>query len=936
MKRIELLEKLDLSCFVAFDFETTGLDPYGDKIIEIAAIRFKDGVIADRFVHLLNPERNIPPLITEITGISDSMVRAAPTEEMIIDDLLDFIGDDPLVAHNIHFDEQFLSQLCKRLGRKEVNNLKYDTLQLSRSLLFEQPVFNLGALSEYYGLSSEGAHRAENDTENTGHIFLELIDEASKYPIDVISKVNAMLEGSEVPNQQLYIKLGNELTRKGDMKTGINQFNDRAVAKSNTLRCEGNHNIEDICAEDVFGANGMLAEAHPNFENRPSQEKYAKVIDEIINTDNNIGVIEAGTGLGKSMAYLFGAFRKSPNLDNEGPTIIACHTKHLQDQLFHKDLPLLAKALDVPLKAVLLKGRKNYLCKTRFNWILSDSKTLDGIDLEALIPILFWMYWTRTGDLSECSGFFNARRTWLKSMICSDSGFCNGDICNRYNGCYYGKLKRAIFQAHVIVINHSLLMTNIVQPGLIPEFNSVIIDEAHNLVKSAYDQFKLEWSEQQVSYLLQTVDPSFPRSARWNNIIQSINDLNPEVGAQRDLLIKAVSDSKLFLKDMMDGLSNDNQDKFSPHNSYQDQPILGNIQKAYAGVQNDLVNMKNGLEKILSILTILKKLVLEMDTSRTDYPILHTAMDRGIETMTGLMTSLVTLTEEQDPEWVYWMQGEYRFPTKGKEKLVISLYASMIDVSDTLNRAFFECIDNCVLTSATLKVNDSFNYFLLRVGLDSVGHVTTKEFLSPFLYNEQVRYYQYAGKRELSNDPEGIGDVVYNLHKLHNKRIMVLFTSIRTLTDTAKYLKSKPNGRDLPLFAQVRGASRPSIIKGMHQQPNGILFGTNSFWEGVDLPGDLLEILILVKLPFDVPSEPLVRSYSDHINKMGGNSFMDYSLPETAIRFRQGFGRLIRTSYDAGKFICLDNRIVLKRYGSILSGSVPVEMVPFSDIDSIE
>ena len=211
-------------------------------------------------------------MITEITGISDSMVRAAPTEEMIIDDLLDFIGDDPLVAHNIHFDEQFLSQLCKRLGRNEVNNLKYDTLQLSRSLLFEQPVFNLGALSEYYGLSSEGAHRAENDTENTGHIFLELIDEASKYPIDVISKVNAMLEGSEVPNQQLYIKLGNELTRKGDMKTGINQFNDRAVAKSNTLRCEGNNNIEDICAEDVFGANGMLAEAHPNFENRPPRK----------------------------------------------------------------------------------------------------------------------------------------------------------------------------------------------------------------------------------------------------------------------------------------------------------------------------------------------------------------------------------------------------------------------------------------------------------------------------------------------------------------------------------------------------------------------------------------------------------------------------------------------------------------------------------------
>ena len=922
--------------FIAFDFETTGLDHYEDRIIEIAAIRFEHGIITDRFVTLVNPERNIPALITEITGISDSMVRNAPTEETIIDDLLDFIALDPLVAHNIHFDEKFLLQLCKRLGRGEVNNTKYDTLQLSRSLLFEQPVFNLGALSEYYGLSSKGAHRAESDTENTGYIFLELIDEVSRYPLDVISKVNGMLKGSGVPNQQLYISLGNELTKMGDLKTGLNQFNNRRASSPNTLICEGRRNISEITAEDVFGVDGLLDDSHPNFEYRPNQEKYAKMVDDIINEDDNIGVVEAGTGLGKSMAYLFGAVRRSINFEQEGPTVIACHTKHLQDQLFHKDLPLLAKALDVPLKAVLLKGRKNYLCKTRFNWLVSDAKTLDDIDLEALIPILFWMHWTKTGDLSECSGFFNARRTWLKSIICSDSGFCTGEICNRYNGCYYGKLKRSIFQAHVIVINHSLLMTNIVQPGLLPEFSSVIIDEAHNLVKSAYDQFKLEWSEKQVSYLLQTVDPSFPRSARWNNILHSINDINSEVGDQREILKKTVDETKNFLKDLMDGLTDDNQNRFSPNNPYQDQPILGNISKAYSSVQNDLKNMKYGLEKTLSVLNRIKKLVLEMDTSRTDYPVLHAAMDRGIETMTGLSTALVTLTEDQDPEWVYWMQGEYRFPMKSKEKLLLSLFASMVDVSDTLNRAFFEKIGSCVLTSATLKVNNSFDYFLRRIGLDSIGNVRTKEYLSPFLYNEQVGYYQYAGTRELSNNPEGIGDIVHYLHKKFNKRIMVLFTSIKTLTETAKHLQAKPGGRELPLFAQVRGASRPSIIKGMHQQSNGILFGTNSFWEGVDLPGDLLEILVLVKLPFDVPSEPLIRSYSDLINKMGGNSFMDYSLPETAIRFRQGFGRLIRTSYDAGKFICLDNRIVIKRYGSILSGSLPVEMVPFSEVHSIQ
>ena len=935
MDRKELLQRLDLSCFIAFDFETTGLDHQNDRIIEVAAIKFIDGEITERYVELVNPEREIPLVITEITGISDAMVRSSPSEEIIIDDLLSFIGDHPLVAHNIHFDLRFLSQLCKRLGRPEVANAHYDTLQLSRSVLFEQPVFNLSALSEHYGLSSKGAHRAEKDTENTGLIFLKLIDEVSKYPLEVISRVNGMIKGSGIPNQKLYVDLGNELTKKGDMKSGLSGFNKKRESRPNTYSHNGGNDILSISSEQVFGVDGLLSESHPNFENRPNQERYAHLVDDMINDHQMKGVIEAGTGLGKSMAYLFGAIRRSVNFEEYGPTIIACHTKHLQDQLFHKDLPMLAEALDVPLDAVMLKGRKNYICITRFNWLISDARTLDPVDLEALIPIIFWMHWTNTGDMVECSGFFNSRRTWLRSVICSDSGYCTGEICSRHDGCYYGKLKRAIFQAQVIVVNHSLLMTDVSQKGLLPEYSSVIIDEAHNLIKSAYDQFKVEWDEQQVNYHLQTVDPSFPRSARWNNIIESINDVNSEIGEQRDLLKDAVIDAKSYLKSMMNALTEENEGRFNPNNAYQDQPILGNISKVHGPIQKEIQKMKRVLEQIQSKLNRIQKIVLEMDNKRTDYPILHSALDRGLDTVTGLMDGLITLTENQDPEWVYWMEGEYRYRSNENERPVISLHASMIDVSDTLRRTFFDKIDTCILTSATLKVQNAFDYFLRRVGLDDHGNVETKEFLSPFHYNEQVTYYQYGGSKEISNSPEGIGDVIYHLHKLFHKRIMVLFTSIKTLTDTSKYLRSKPDGRDLPLFAQVRGASRPSIIKGMHQTPNGILFGTNSFWEGVDLPGDLLEILVLVKLPFDVPSEPLVRSYSDYVNRMGGNSFIDYSLPETAIRFRQGFGRLIRTSYDAGKFVCLDNRIVLKRYGSILSQSLPVEMKTFSQVDSI-
>ena len=936
MNNKEILKKLNLSSFTAFDFETTGLDPYHDKIIEVAAIRFKDGEISDKFVSLINPELEISPLITDITGISNKMVRSAPTEEVIIDDFLDFLGDDPLIAHNIHFDERFLSQLCERLGREEGNNLKYDTLQLGRSLFFDLPVFNLSALSEYFGLSSDGAHRAENDTVNTGKIFINMIEELVSHPLEVISKVITLIKDSDIPNKQLYLDLGNTLAKSGDMKKGLIPSKYKHNYQGNTFTWKGPGNINDLKAEDVFGKEGLLKSVHPNFEYRSQQVNYAEMADSILNDKIGVGLAEAGTGLGKSLAYLFGAFKKSIFFEDEGPTVIACNTKHLQDQLFYKDLPLLAKSINAPIKAVMLKGRNNYICKTRFNWLTSDSDTLDLADIEALIPIIFWLEYTKTGDISECSGFFNNRRTWLKSMICSEPGFCTGEVCNRYHGCFYGNIKSALYTAQILVVNHSLLMTEIESPGFLPQFNSVIVDETHNLTKSTYDQFKINWSEQGALFSLQFIDPTFSRSIRWKNIIDKIGAINPEMLTLKEELKSSVKGAQSLLKEFMINLTDDKQNRFNAGKSYQDKPIIGDIDNTYNFVQDDIIALKGGLNNIFKILEQMRKSILEIDQNRSDYPVLHSVFERGLEMIGELVNNLVRLTEEQDDEWVYWFEGEYRNRNTSKEKLILSLHASLIDVSDILNEKLFNRFEHIFLTSATLKVNDKFDYFIDRFGLRDTQNIQTKEFSSPFLYDEQVTYYQYGAATEFSNDPKRISDLIYYLHNKFNRRIMTLFTSRKLLSDTVKYLRDKPGGRELPLFAQTRGASRPAIIKAMHENSNGILFGTNSFWEGVDLPGDLLEVLVLVKLPFDVPSEPLVKSYGEYINKIGGNSFMDFSLPECAIRFRQGFGRLIRTSYDSGMFICLDNRIVGKRYGEIIGNSIPSKMNVFSNVESIK
>ena len=935
MERKELLGSVNLSSYVAFDFETTGLSPATDRIIEIAAIRFVDGEISDRFVTLVNPDQNIPAMITKITGISNQMVASKPFEKEIVDDLMSFIGGDPLVAHNINFDKKFLDALCDRYDKEPNQNPMFDTLQLARCLAFGEAVFNLGSISEYFGLSSSGSHRAEKDTENCGEIFLYLIEELASYPLEVITKVLSLMKKTSLPNKNLFREMASLMSSRGVLDGGLANSKLEHNLKPNTFVSEGKNNIDNIEVSDMFGDDGIFKKKYKKFEFRFNQVKFAEYAEDTLCNDTGIGVVEAGTGLGKTIAYLFAAVRRISRSDGEGPTVVSCNTKHLQDQLFYKDLPQLVDCADISLNAVMIKGRNNYICKTRLDWLIAQSDTMDDSDIDALIPIIFWQHSTKTGDISECNGFYNSRRTWLQSLFSSEPGFCTGEVCNSHRGCYYGKLRQAVFKAHIIVINHSLLLIEAAGSNLLPDFNSIIIDEAHNLIKSAYDQYRIDFSQKNISFLLQSTDPSNPRNIRWNSILLKIGDAEPAIKKMRDDLKDVVTNAQVSLKEFMTAISNDNEHFFDIERSYQEKPILRNIEKKYASVNPELKGLKSDILKISQLLNTLKKAILEIDPTREKYRVLHKTLEREYEIISMLFDNIMLLTENQDSNWVYWLEGEFkRFGSKS-QKLEVSLHASVIDVGKKLNQILFQKIDHCLLTSATLKVNDSFEYFLLRNGLEMHSDVHKKDFISPFFYSDQVTYYQYGGGKDLSKDPQAMADMIYYLHNKFQKRMMVLFTSRKSLSDTADALKNKKGGRDLPLFAQTSGASRPGIIRGMHQYSNGILFGTNSFWEGVDLPGELLEILVLAKLPFDVPSDPLIKSYSEYVSRNGGNSFMEFSLPECAIRFRQGFGRLIRTTSDTGKFICFDNRIVSKRYGEIFYRFLPVEMNSFSEITTI-
>ena len=942
MKRSELLSALQLDKFIAFDFETTGLDVTGDRPIEVAAVLFKDGKPSNRFCTLINPQQPISNLIQEITGITNEMVSEAPKEKDVIDGLLDFIGELPIVAHNTPFDVAFLQAMAQRNDKELPSRKYYDTLTLSRAFLFFQPTHNLSAVSEFYDLSAEGAHRAEKDTENCGEVFMELINEVASYNLSLISNIISFLKPFDVFNKDLFINIANYLTKSGNIKKGITSSGLTKPSSKNIFFHESKKDLRNISSKDVFDESGLLSKTFESYELRSNQVEFSEYVENIMCNQGGIGVVEAGTGLGKSMAYLYGSIKYSHSHSNDSPVILSCYTKHLQDQLFKNDLPTLSKAIDAPIKAVLIKGRNNYLCKTRFNWLINSSeKMLNGDEAMNLLPVLVWLEHTLTGDLDECPGFTNGFTYRLIGLIHSEQGFCTSSMCAKHDGCFFGPLRKIAYQANLIVVNHALLISDAQSKseageslGFLPESNAIIIDEAHNLPKAAYHQLTATFDNRSINYVLDRIDPQHSHSIRWNSSLRNIASMHPKFEISRSALQGFVENARDKLKNFFDKMTSNALHQFDEKSKYSTKLIISNLNEHFTPLERELNDFKQALSSLKNHIRKLREDLLDIDETKEDFLELHQLFDRGDGSLSDMLILTELITSKQNTDNVYWYEGTFK-NISGKSQLFLTVNMAPIEPGYELANTIFHNVDHCVLTSATLRTKMSFDYFLNRVGLNEMDFdgLTTNVFESPFSYNDQVNYFQYSG--DDGQRPDIIAKTIIHCYNNFNKRMMVLFTSRAQLENTLKLLKQMNRAEELPIFAQKRQTSRMGLIRGMKQSTNGILLGTNAFWEGVDLPGDLLEVLMIIKMPFDVPTDPIVKAYGGMIESQGGNSFMDYALPESVIRFRQGFGRLIRTSYDEGIFIVMDDRIINKRYGALFSESIPVQMQVFKYLDDL-
>jgi ATP-dependent DNA helicase DinG len=692
----------------------------------------------------------------------------------------------------------------------------------------------------------------------------------------------------------------------------------------------------DLDAIDAdLGPTGPLAVRHPRYEDRPAQRALSRMIAGLYNT-GGVGVAEAGTGTGKSIAYLLPAIRWA--LQNGERTVVSTNTINLQEQLFDKDLPLLRRALGEPFRFALVKGRSNYVSIRRALLAKASAATLFEPEKQAeLRGILDWMQATGDGSLSDLP-FRPSAEVW--DEVQSETDVCLRAKCPHFQDCHYQRSRRDAAQANVLVVNHHLLFSdlavrrlqgNYTAPAVLPHYRRLVLDEAHNLEEAATSHLGSSVSRRGIFRTLRRLEtrgkgvlPSF------RNAIASVkNDLNAQ-GALNiidETLLPALEGAReraaavfSFLSDVFAGSDPviRLEDNFDAHPIW----VLG-LDDALSALLDNLTGLTAGFEQLRERVQADEQMKQGLEAQLVE---IKGAGNRIGAAADGLRGALRPGESEQ--KLVRWME---RQPPRDGREGNLTLNAAPLDLSAVLRDTLFEKVPTVILTSATLATQNNFRFMRQRLGIgtffEQEFNVQEDVFPSPFDYGEQTLLVvptdlpTPAGEYDPRHDEATIRATL-ELAKISDGGIFVLFTSYRALRHVASELRARKADLEWPLFVHGE-APRAQLVERFTESGRGILLGTTSFWEGVDVPGQPLRGLIIPKLPFKVPSEPVTAARIEAIEQMGGNSFAQYMLPHAAIRMKQGFGRLIRSRDDHGVVMVLDGRIVKKSYGRYFIDSLP-------------
>lgn len=797
-----------------------------------------------------------------------------------------------------------------------------------------------------------------DDSQCLYDVYVRLVEHVARMDLKHVAQINRLLQGSRSPFRDLFRKIAELLKDGNDVDCAFpsipsvhlppNVIGDRVPETAS--RAGARESIDAL-----FGQDGLFARSFSGYEERPQQTELARLIADALE-DGLFMLAEAGTGTGKSLAYLVPAILHSlgdPAMEES--VIVSTHTKNLQDQLFFKDLPLLRRLLPYSFKASLLKGRANYICMKKWKAILADPAThLSASERERLLPVYFWLMQTTTGDISECSAFSVDQNMGLWNKLASEAGFCQAHKCQASTECFVKRIRDESRKSNVVVVNHALLFSDLISDyAILGSYRHLIIDEAHHIERVAQNYLGLEFSlwtvrsilvalyerDQMETGLLIQLRQKLPHASlsdlERRSLEQAI-DQTTEACAHlwsktteylRELTILAHRQTNSLSRPEGNGSAQSLRIRYGSSNNLMAADIpartefldaVDRVDASLARLINDMLSWSPGT----------------MDGSE-EY---RETLEYKEQDMHSLRRTVEFLSDPSHPDHVFW----YEMPSR-ERSADIRFYAAPLNIDDLLKNNLYDRLHTCVFSSATLSIAGDFQYFKQRSGVTRVEARRVHEFSagSPFDFARQCRIfipsYLPDPSRPDFNDrcAEAILEAI-----LHTRRgTLVLFTSYAMMNHCHRMVKGPLERAGIPLLVQGRDGSRTYLTHRFREQTESVLFGTDSFWEGVDVQGTSLELLIIAKLPFEVPSDPIVSAKSERIEQKGGHPFFDYSVPEAVIKLRQGFGRLIRSRTDRGAAIILDNRIIHKRYGASFLQSLPVQAeavaLPEELIDSL-